>query len=396
MASFLLQGHHLLGQAPLLAPVLEAAQSPQRGHVLDVLDPSPYYVGAVPHRCDVCSQSVCALGCSLCLLSCYVVAVPYTLNISLHMSRMLPRSCVPSACSISRQCRCLDTSRVVDQPLLSAMPNRWHYHLLVPGPAPAVTKPHLQARNSPVLCRPDEDHIRQPSGAAMGQRMEAAQRVPPVELASLASLSQPAEPAVAAPAVLGLHSGRHRQQPGMLAERHGRQEAQKCRPDGLESATQGWDSQEPGQQQGEQERECELGTGREGQAQQQTESDTPGQGTGREHQAQQRRGEPDDHTHVTANRRGRRHARRLQLMLDAAAAMQPAVDPDARPDVSGCQHWVSVQALQLLEIPGLQQPLGNSRGGKSAVERLIQPPSLLSAFSGGLSLIDYCLCLPCP
>ena len=346
----------------------------------------------------MCSQSVWALGCSLCLLSCYVVTGPYTLNISLHMSRPLPQSCVASARSISRQCRCLDTSCVVDQPLLSAMPNRWHYHLLVPWPAPAVYiyKFHLQARTSPVLCRPDEDHIRQPSGAAMGQRMEAAQRAAPLELASLASLSQPTEPAVAAPAVLGPHFGRHRQQRGMLAGRHGRQEAQKCRPDGLESATQGWDSQEQGQQQGEQEREYELDTGREGQAQQQTESDTPGQGTCREHQVQQQQGEPDDHTHVTANRRGRRHARRLQLMLDAAAAMQPAVDPDARPDVSGCQHWVSAQALQLLESPGLQQPLGNSRGGNSAVERLIQPPSLLSAFSGGLLQIDYCLGLPCP
>ena len=58
MAAFLLQGHHLSGQAPLLAPVFEAAQPSQQGPVLDVLDPSPYYVGAVPHRWDVRSQSV--------------------------------------------------------------------------------------------------------------------------------------------------------------------------------------------------------------------------------------------------------------------------------------------------------------------------------------------------
>ena len=76
MATFLLQGHHLSGQAPLLAPVFEAAQPSQRGPVLDVLDPSPYYVGAVPHRCVVCSQSVWALRCSRCLLPCYVVTVP--------------------------------------------------------------------------------------------------------------------------------------------------------------------------------------------------------------------------------------------------------------------------------------------------------------------------------
>ena len=90
MRTFLLQGHHYSGQAPLLAPVFEAAQPSQRGHELDVLDPSPYYVGAVPHRCDVCSQSVWALSCSLCLLSCCVVTVPYRRTLSLHMSNMLP------------------------------------------------------------------------------------------------------------------------------------------------------------------------------------------------------------------------------------------------------------------------------------------------------------------
>eukprot|EP00891_Asterochloris_glomerata_P001218 jgi/Astpho2/1218/Aster-x0468 len=280
MRTFLLQGHHYSGQAPLLAPVFEAAQPSQRGHELDVLDPSPYYVGAVPHR-------------------------------------------------------------------------------------------------------PDEDHIRQPSGADMGQRMEAAQQAAPPELAPLVSLSQPAEPAVAAPAMPGPDFDGHLQQQDMPAGRQGRQEAQKCRPDRLEPATQGSYSQE--QQQGEYVREFEPGTGRERQAQQQMEPDRQGQGTGREHQAQQQQEEPDNHKHVIASRRGRRHARRLQLMLDAAAAMQPAADPNARPDVSGCQHWVSAQALQLLEAPGLQQPPSNSRGGGSALERLIQPPSLLSAFSGCLT-----------
>ena len=90
MCTFLLQDRHLSGQAPLLAPGFEAAQPSHWGHVLDVLDPSPYYVGAVPHRCDMCSQTVWALSCSMCLLFLLCGRCALQANFRLHMSKMLP------------------------------------------------------------------------------------------------------------------------------------------------------------------------------------------------------------------------------------------------------------------------------------------------------------------
>ena len=72
----------------------------------------------------------------------------------------------------------------------------------------------------------------------------------------------------------------------------------------------------------------------------------------------------------------------LQQAATQQPDMQAAGHSSDASDPSGFEHWISPQALQLLQSPGLHQPASSQRA-PPAVERLLQNPSQVAAFSGG-------------